>query len=142
MRPVSPVRVLLIDDDSTITMLCRMLLERMGDFIVAEEDEAARALQTAREFQPDVIFLDRSLPGKTGCQIAAELQADEELKTIPLAYLTGGLSREETSTGFFNGLPTLRKPFNPDDFARMIHSLTAARMASARAEALPRQAAA
>jgi DNA-binding response OmpR family regulator len=141
MRPVSPVRVLLIDDDSTITMLCRMLLERMGDFVVAEEDDAARALQTAREFQPDVIFLDRSLPGKTGCQIAAELQADAELKTVPLAYLTGGLSREETSTGFYNGLPTLRKPFNPDDLARMIRSLTASKIVKA-APSLPSQAAA
>jgi two-component system OmpR family response regulator len=127
MRSVSPIRVLLVDDDSTITMLCRMLLERMGDFVVAEEDNAIRAVETARKFQPDIIFLDRSLPGKTGCQIAADFQADQELKSIPLAYLTGGLSREETSTGFYGGLPTLRKPFNPEDFAEMIKSLTAPR---------------
>ncbi len=117
-------RILFVDDDSALTGLYRLLLTQVGDFEIAEEDEGKRALETARGFHPDMIFLDCNLPDKTGGEIAIELQADAELKTVPVAYLTGSLSREEAACGQFDGLPALAKPFRSEEFIRFVTACT------------------
>jgi DNA-binding response OmpR family regulator len=122
---MAPVRILFVDDDSALTGLYRLLLAQLGDFVVAEEDEGTRALETARRFHPDMIFLDCNLPDKTGSEIAVELRADAELKTVPLAYLTGALTREEAATGQLGGLPALAKPFRSEEFIRLVSACTA-----------------
>lgn len=121
---MAPIRILFVDDDCALTGLYRLLLTQMGDFVIAEEDEGRRALETARHFRPDMIFLDCNLPDKTGAEIARELRADANLRAVPIAYLTGSLSRAEAASGQLDGLPALAKPFRSEEFIRLIIACT------------------
>ena len=51
-------RILIVDDDANSTHLVKILLERAGPYLVLEENDAAKADQTAHNFKPDVILLD------------------------------------------------------------------------------------
>src|SRR5437762_8225008 len=50
-------RILIVDDDRASTLLVKILLERAGDYLVLEENYAARAHQSAGNFRPDVFLL-------------------------------------------------------------------------------------
>lgn len=105
-------RVLLVDDEDALTQLCGLLLERTGHFTVRAVGEGGRAMAAAREFRPDLIFLDCHLPDKAGEEIAEELQADRELCLVPVVFLTGGVTRAEAETMTRSGgRPMMAKPF-------------------------------
>ena len=55
-------RILIVDDDANSTHLVKILLERSGPYLVLEENDAAKADQTAHNFKPDVILLDIVMP--------------------------------------------------------------------------------
>ena len=112
-KPIAKRRVLLIDDESALTMICRLMLEKTDSFVVEEENLGSRALSTAQKFRPDVIFLDIRLPDKDGHAIAAELQSDPALCNVPIVFWSGSIVRKKdviaNSHGCWPGLP---KPFS------------------------------
>jgi CheY-like chemotaxis protein len=109
-------RILIVDDDCMLTDMWRMLLELTGRFVVGVENNGTAAVETARQFHPDLIFLDVCLPDKNGGEIAAELSADPALKSTPIVFLTG-LSREEAAEFHGSGRYTvLAKPFKTHEF--------------------------
>jgi CheY-like chemotaxis protein len=114
-------RILIIDDESSLTQLCKMFLETMGDFTVCEENRGLTALATAQAFRPDVILLDCNLPDKNGREIAAELQADPDLNSIPVVFFTGSVSKEEAAASGVHGrCPALAKPFQPTELIECV----------------------
>jgi CheY-like chemotaxis protein len=116
-------RILVVDDDIGMTTLCRRFLQQSGRYVVREENSGARAVATAREFRPHLIYLDRRMPGLSGAEIVAELRADLELSAIPIVYITGMV---ETS-GTLEGLPVLAKPIRGADLVRNADEMTAER---------------
>lgn len=64
------IRILLVDDHAVVREGYRRLLERRADLRVeAEADSAEEALQRLREFEPDLIILDLSLPNMGGIEL-------------------------------------------------------------------------
>lgn len=115
-------RVLLIDDETALTRLCRLMLEKTDSFIVQEENLGARALSTARAFRPDVIFLDIRLPDKDGYVIAAELQSDPDLRGVPIVFWSGSLSCTKNVVANSHGCwPALPKPFSTEELTQFAH---------------------
>jgi CheY-like chemotaxis protein len=113
-------RVLLVDDESALTHICKLMLERTDDFVVEEENLGARALTTARKFRPDVIFLDLRLPDKDGHAIAAELTADPELRDVPIVFWSGTIHHRRDVIANSHGCwPTLPKPFSHDELTEL-----------------------
>ena len=62
-------RILIVDNDKNSTHLVKVLLEKTGRYVVFEENDSTRAHQTARNFRPDLIFLDVVLPERDGGEI-------------------------------------------------------------------------
>ena len=87
-------RILIVDDSPMLTDMWRMLFEHSGKFDIGIENNGAAALNTARAFQPDLIFLDVCLGRMNGREVANALRADPMLGTTPVVFLTG-LSRED-----------------------------------------------
>ena len=82
-------RVLLVEDNPDILESMRILLELSGHEIATAEDAAA-ALDVAREFRPEVVFCDIGLPGETdGYGLAAAMRQDSALRSVYLVALTG-----------------------------------------------------
>ncbi|NMG46248.1 response regulator [Aromatoleum toluvorans] len=68
------IRILLVDDHAVVREGYRRLLERRADLRVeAEAASADEALQRLREFTPDLIVLDLSLPGMGGIELARRI---------------------------------------------------------------------
>lgn len=115
-------RVLLVDDESALTRICRLMLEKTDSFVVHEENLGARALHTARDFRPDVIFLDLRLPDKDGHMIAAELQADPMLRGVPIVFWSGSIADEKAIVANSHGCwPALSKPFSTETLTQFAH---------------------
>jgi len=81
-------RILIVDDDRDASHLIKILLEKNGRYVVLEENDAARAHQSARNFRPDLILLDIMMPGTDGGDVAAQIEADLDLQRTPIVFLT------------------------------------------------------
>jgi two-component system OmpR family response regulator len=90
------IRVLLVDDEPKFTHMLKLNLERRGDYEVRTETNGAYAVNAARDFRPDIIFLDVIMPDVDGGEVAARIKADKQLKDTPVVFLTAGVSKETT----------------------------------------------
>ncbi len=107
-------RVLLVDDEASLTQILQYALESTGSYEVRALNRAVRALATARDFHPDVIVLDVMMPDLDGGSLAAQLEEDTELRRIPIVFLTAITTREEIvdSHGAIAGRIFLAKPID------------------------------
>ena len=83
-----PTRVLLIDDEPTVTAVCGEMLEGAG-YLVRVENDPQKGLPAALEYRPDVAIVDFQMPGITGADLAWAFAAAEELQRVPIIVLTG-----------------------------------------------------
>ena len=107
-------RILVVDDEASVTRLLKLNLEQTGDYEVAAENVSQAALAAAEEFQPDLMLLDVMMPGLDGGNLASQLQTNPKLKGVPIVFLTAAVTREEVRArrGLVGGLPFLAKPVN------------------------------
>ncbi len=105
-------KILVVDDEPSITRLLKLNLEDTGRYIVAVENKGTCVLDTARRFQPDAILLDVMMPDADGGQLASQLQETPTLHGVPIVFLTAAVTKEEVNThkGHIGGLPFLAKP--------------------------------
>lgn len=84
----SSLRVLVVDDNIDAARTVALLLKKYGHDVRAVYDGPA-ALDAARGFQPNLIFLDIGLPGMNGYEVAQKVRADLELGNVMLVAMTG-----------------------------------------------------
>lgn len=70
------IRVLIVDDHALVREGIRQALAAPGFEVVAEAGDGPEGVSKAREFAPDVVLLDISLPGENGLRTAARLRAE------------------------------------------------------------------
>jgi len=69
-----PTRILIADDDPTIRLLLRRLLEKQSDWqVCGEAANGAEAIERGEQLQPDVVVMDLGMPIMTGLQAAPEI---------------------------------------------------------------------
>ena len=117
------VRVLVIDDEAPIRLLCRVNLEAEG-IAVLEAADGTTGLELARSDQPDVVLLDVMMPGLDGWRVAEHLLDDERTKSIPIVFLTARAEFRDRARGLdIGGVDYVTKPFNPLDLAPLVRDL-------------------
>ena len=106
-------KILIVDDEKSLTTLLKLNLEDTGNYEVRVENWAEDALPAAREFQPDLMLLDIIMPRMAGGDVVAQFKADPELKTIPIVFITAAVQPHivEENDGIICELPCLAKPF-------------------------------
>lgn len=102
-------RVLIVDDESGFTRLLKLTLEKSGKFTVREENDGTKAWLVAREFEPDIIFLDVVMPKIDGGDVAQQIRSDPSLAHVPVIFLTAIVSAREGGHEI-GGFPFLAKP--------------------------------
>jgi CheY-like chemotaxis protein len=124
-------RILIVDNDPNTTHLVKVLLERTGQYLVLEENDATKAHQSARDFRPDLILLDVVMPKTDGGEVAARVEADPELHNTPIVFLTALVTRAEAKSGLhIQGHPFLAKPVSIPELINAIEQYLPLRVAS------------
>ena len=117
------IRVLVIDDEAPIRLLCRVNLEAEG-MEVLEAPDGPAGLEQARNHSPDVILLDVMMPGLDGWRVAEELLDDPTTEDIPIVFLTARAELRDRARGIdLGGVDYVTKPFNPVELAPLVRGL-------------------
>ena len=116
-------RVLVIDDEAPIRLLCRVNLEAEG-MSVLEAADGPSGLEKARAEAPDVVLLDVMMPGLAGWRVAEELLDDPRTSSIPIVFLTARAELRDRARGIdLGGIDYVTKPFNPVELAPLVRDL-------------------
>lgn len=109
----SKIKVLVIDDDSSIREFLLLLLTEQGyDVLTAESAE--EGLGSLKNDSPDFIFTDVVMPGKSGLGMLKEL--DEANSKVPIIIMTGtGSMQMAIEAAKFEAFEYIEKPFDVED---------------------------
>jgi DNA-binding response OmpR family regulator len=117
------MRILVVDDEPDVVMLCRVNLEHAGHE-VAEAGDGRAALAVADSWRPDLIVLDVMLPGMDGFAVLAALRETDATRDTPVVLLTAKTLAEDRVRGWNAGANGyLTKPFSPLDLTSTIEQL-------------------
>jgi DNA-binding response OmpR family regulator len=118
-------RVLLIDDDPDVLLICRLNLEYAG-YKVSTAAGGASGLEVARAQSPEVIVLDLMMPETNGFDVLDALVLDERTRGIPVVVLTAKAQREDEISSWHRGaVAFLTKPFSPDMLVQTVQRVLA-----------------
>jgi DNA-binding response OmpR family regulator len=118
-------KVLVIDDEAPIRLLCKVNLEAEG-MDVLEAADGTTGLDLSRRSTPDVVLLDVMMPGLDGWQVAEQLLQDDRTKEIPIIFLTARAEFRDRARGLdIGGIDYVTKPFNPLELAPLVRELLA-----------------
>ena len=116
-------RVLVIDDEAPIRLLCRVNLEAEG-MSVLEASDGPSGLALAQAELPDVVLLDVMMPGLDGWGVAENLLDDASTAEIPIIFLTARAEFRDRARGLdIGGVDYVTKPFNPIELAPLVRAL-------------------
>jgi DNA-binding response OmpR family regulator len=105
-------RVLVVNDDADLVMMCRIVLES-AQFQVETSVEAGEVDRIVQRFAPHVIVLDWVLDGLTGGDVLAGL--DARIPRRPPVLVISALDRVSTLSGILGAEGFLRKPFTAEE---------------------------
>ncbi len=107
-----PKRVLIADDQNTVLMLERMMLENAGYAVVVARN-GAEAVDKAASEKPDLILLDVTMPQMDGYDACRAIRARPETRTVPILMVTTRSEFVNIQAGFAAGCTEyVTKPFN------------------------------
>ena len=119
-------KVLVIDDEAPIRLLCRVNLEAEG-MAVVESPDGPSGLDAAERERPDVVLLDVMMPGLDGWSVAEKLLGREDTRHIPIVFLTARADLRDRARGIdLGGLDYITKPFNPVELASLVREIVSA----------------
>lgn len=118
-------KILVVDDEPSLTRLIKANLERTGKYEVLTENQGAKAIEAVRRFKPDLIFLDVMMPDLGGDEIAAEIQEDPQLNRTQYVFLTAIVTKNETapSGSLIGGHLFLAKPVKTEELIATIEKV-------------------
>jgi DNA-binding response OmpR family regulator len=116
------VTVLVVDDDPSIRLLCRINLQLDGHE-VHEAATLAEARTAIAEHHVDLVILDVHIAGVDGRDLLAELRASRP--ELPIALLTGTADRDDLLRAGADAL--IPKPFTIDELRETVDRLAAGR---------------
>ncbi|MEX2486952.1 MAG: response regulator [Nitriliruptoraceae bacterium] len=106
-------KVLVVDDEPDVLLLCRVNLEFEG-YEVIEAADGETAMEQIRAERPDVVLLDVMMPKMDGWQVLEAVKADEQLRDIPIVMLTAKVQDQDQIRGWSQGAADyITKPFSP-----------------------------
>lgn len=89
------MRILIVDDFSTMRRIVKNLLNDLGYSNTAEADDGHTALAALHAAPFDFVITDWNMPGMTGIELLRAIRADDKLKTLPVLMVTAEAKREQ-----------------------------------------------
>ncbi|WP_029146451.1 response regulator transcription factor [Microbacterium luticocti] len=113
-------RVLVVEDDETVREVVRTYLDAAG-FVVDEAADGFAALDAIAACTPDLVVMDRMLPGIDGAEVCRRIRADDDVPVILLTALGG---TDDRIGGLEAGADDyITKPFSPRELVLRVQSV-------------------
>jgi two-component system chemotaxis response regulator CheY len=107
------MRILVVDDYSTMRRIIRNLLNQLGYTDVDEAEDGSIALQKMRASNYNLVISDWNMEPMTGYELLKEVRADEKLKSTPFIMVTAESKTENVVAAKRAGVDNyIVKPFN------------------------------
>ena len=118
-----PARILVIEDDPGIAALVAYQLTRAG-YRVETAGGGDGGLESLHREIPDLVVLDRMLPGLSGDQVLKAIRQDPATRYIPVLVLTARREEADRIEGLEMGADDyLTKPFSPRELALRVEAI-------------------
>ena len=132
-------RVLIVDDEPSIRMFCRAVLER-DDLACDDADDGGEALAMAREQPPDLVLLDVNMKGLSGQDVLRDLRSNPPLPNLKVIMFSGMASGDEMAGMLLGGADDyLTKPFSVTQLVGRVQTALRLKDAQDRSDLLNRQ---
>jgi CheY-like chemotaxis protein len=117
-------KILIVDDDVALSKLVQITLEATRRYQTKIENNSSRALDSAREFKPNLILLDVDMPGLDGGDVARQIREDSSFRDTPIVFFTSLVSKREAGGGMISrgGENFLAKPVDSTVLTRCLES--------------------
>ncbi|MBM3203824.1 chemotaxis protein CheY [Candidatus Woesearchaeota archaeon] len=89
------MRILIVDDFSTMRRIIKNLLRELGFNNTIEADDGQTALPKLRTGGIDFLITDWNMPGMSGIDLLRTIRADNNLKSLPVLMVTAEAKREQ-----------------------------------------------
>jgi two-component system LytT family response regulator len=107
-----PLRVVIVDDEVLARQRIEDLLAKEENVLIAgTANDGLSAIETIRTLQPDLVFIDVQMPGKSGVEVAKEL-GDE----MPATVFVTAYDRHAVEAFELEAVDYLVKPFDDERF--------------------------
>jgi CheY-like chemotaxis protein len=112
--------ILIAEDERDIRELIQFTLSFAGHKVTTAAN-GAEAVELAPKIKPDLIMMDVRMPKMTGYEACKQIKMNDELKHIPVVFLSAKGQDEEIQSGISAGAAAyITKPFAPDELQRKI----------------------
>jgi DNA-binding response OmpR family regulator len=113
-------RILIAEDERDIRDLVEFTLKYAGHDVV-KASNGAEAVELAPSVKPDLILMDVRMPKMTGYEACRALKDMEDVRDIPVVFLSAKGQDVEMQTGLEAGaIDYILKPFAPDELTRRV----------------------
>ncbi|MCX8042913.1 MAG: chemotaxis response regulator CheY [Desulfobacterota bacterium] len=113
--PNQNMKILVVDDFSTMRRIIRNILKQLGFANVEEAEDGDVALEKLREGSYDFVITDWNMPNMTGLDLLKNIRADDALKDTPVLIVTAEAEKENVVQAAQAGVNDyIVKPFTAD----------------------------
>jgi CheY-like chemotaxis protein len=88
-------KILIVDDEVNLTKMLKLNLDETDKYETQVLNDSKAAIDTIKEFMPDLVLLDVMMPGIQGNEIAEKITEDEQIKHIKVIFLTALVKKSE-----------------------------------------------
>lgn len=118
------MRILIVDDFSTMRRIIKNLLRELGFNNTDEADDGTTALPMLKSGKYDFLVTDCNMPGMQGIDLLKAVRADEKLKGLPVLMVTAESRRDQIVAAAEAGVNGyIVKPFTAETLAQKIDKI-------------------
>jgi two-component system chemotaxis response regulator CheY len=124
MMPDQSLKILTVDDFSTMRRIIRNILRQLGYSNITEADDGTAALAVLQQQDIDFVISDWNMPNMTGLELLRAIRADEKLHKVPVLLVTAEALKEnvvEAVKAGVNGY--IVKPFTAETLKEKIDAI-------------------
>ena len=118
------IKILIVDDFATLRMSLKSVLEQLGYPEMDEAKDGQEAIDKLKEKDYDLIISDIDMPVMNGFELLDYVKKDDNLKNIPVIFITAGAEREKIVESIKAGLDAyITKPFSISTLQQKIENI-------------------
>ena len=118
------IKILIVDDFATLRMSLKSVLEQLGYPEMDEAKDGQEAIDKLKEKDYDLIISDIDMPVMNGFELLDYIKKDDNLKNIPVIFLTAKAEREKIVESIKAGLDAyITKPFSISTLPQKIENI-------------------